>query len=233
MRYLLLFLSVASAWGGSMNLYGVGTSSCVITTLPTDIVVANDCNSTPGISASGAGNLFIGVAWGTNIFQIVYAGSDGLIVANHAADPNLVATESVSGHLESDQNFIITGGSGIGYISSSLLNEGDPGGVTCGANISTGETNPAAPRGTVPFTFGVPFSVQIFVDINSQLSAPHLYSPTLGGGCQNAFPVQLYNSQGQSLTGFDIEPTETPEPRTWPLLSAGLFGCWLMKSRPF
>lgn len=230
MRYLLLFLSLATAWGGSINLFGVATSSCVVTTLPTNAIVANDCNSTPGISASGAGNLFIGVAWGAGTFQVNYAGSDGLMVSNTAADPNLVATESVSGHLEYDQNFIITGGSGIGYISSSLPGEFDPGGVGCGFSVSTGETNPTDP-GLVPFTFGVPFSVQIFVDINSQLSAPHLFNPTLGADCQNTFGPQLYNSQGEALTGFDIEPTETPEPRTWPLLSAGLLGCWLMKSR--
>jgi hypothetical protein len=228
MRFLLLFLSLVPAWGGSINLFGIGSSSCVVTTLPTNDIVANDCNSTPGISASGAGSLFIGVAWGEGIFQVNYAGSDGLMVSNTAADPNLVATESVSGHLEYDQNFIVTGGSGIGYISSSLPQEGDPGGANCGFSVSTAAMNPG---GEAPFIFGVPFTVQIFVDLNSQLSAPHLFNRNAGADCQNTFGPQLFNAQGQALTGFDIEPTEAPEPRTWLLLSAGLLGCWLMKSR--
>jgi hypothetical protein len=220
MKCLLRFLSLTPAWGGSINLFANATSSCVVTTLPTNAIVASDCNSTPGISAGGSGNLFIGVTWGANTFTVIFAGGDSLGVSNKAADPNLAATLSVSGHLEYDQTFIVTGGSGIGYISSSLPIESDSGsGVGCGFS-SPGE-----------FTFGVPFSVQIFVDINRQLSAPHLFNPSVGGGCQDDFGPQLTNSQGQALSGFDIEPTETPEPRTWPLLSVGLLGFWLMKSR--
>jgi hypothetical protein len=156
MRYLLLFLSLAPAWGGSINLGGSVTSNCVVRTLPTNAVVANDCNSTPGISASWNGSLFIGAQWGGDAFAVNYGGQDSLHLSNGpAVDPNLVATETVTGHLEYQQDFIITGGSGFGFISSTLVNDVlAGGGITCGVSISTGETNPNGPQGTVPFTFG-------------------------------------------------------------------------------
>ena len=237
-RYLLLLLSLAPAWGGSINLISNATLSCTVTTLPTNAVVANDCNSTPGISVFGNGSLFIKAAWGQDVFTIDYNAGDGLLVLNGAADPNLVATGTVLGHLEYDQNFIITGGSGFGFISSSLPNNFDSGGgATCGVMISTGETSPNGPNGTVPFTFGVPFSVHIVADVNLQLSAIHAVNRQNGGGCNNNNGIFLFDSQGHALTSFDAEPTdlpllETPEPGTWLLVSAGLFGCRLRKPKP-
>jgi len=237
MRYLLLFLSLAPAWGGSINLISLPTFSCVVTTLPTNAVVANDCNSTPGISASGNGNLGIKVQWGEDLFSIFSAASFGVMIGNFAADSNLVATETLFGHLEYDQNFIITGGSGSGFISPNLLSESDGHNTSCSVIISTGETNTTDPNGLLSFTFGIPFHLQISVDIYKQLSASHGTSPALpdnGGGCDKIGTPTLLDLQGHSLNSFDLEPTdlplqETPEPRTWLLVSAGLFGCWLMK----
>jgi len=126
-KYLLIFLSLAPAWGGSITLFGGATSSCVVTTLPTNAIVANDCDSTPGISASGSGQLSINVQWGKNMFQVITSLTSSATASNEATDPNLIVTESLAGHLEYDQNFIITGGSGVGFISYGQFKEDDQG----------------------------------------------------------------------------------------------------------
>ncbi|MEO8050361.1 MAG: hypothetical protein ABI833_08105 [Acidobacteriota bacterium] len=230
---MLAFLSVTSAWGGSILVVGDSSTTCSVTTLQTDTVVG-DCNSVPGIGEYTQLHSQVQVTWGNGLLLSV-SGEAGMHLGTPVLDPNYIATLTLTSELLFQQNFIITGDVGSGQIVGiwSPFNRANPaGGMDCYGTLDTG------PAGAL--AVGVPFSLSASVIMNRQISLPGLYNVEVGAGCDGHFDLYWTNAQGQidfDFDGIQIQTTDLavsqtiPEPRTLLLTSFGLLVLAWRKTR--
>jgi hypothetical protein len=160
-RYLLLFLSAIPAWCGSITIPFNPTISCIVTTVPPNPIVTNDCSSTPGISSNiGSSGVGIVVNWGPNNFNLAVSSGFSILLRESLADLNLAVTGSIMGHVEYSQDFILTGGPGLALVGGFQGCDSSDGGAPVFTNLSVGGIAPGV------------FHVFASADLNWTLTLP-------------------------------------------------------------
>lgn len=242
MRFAMIalgwFIPASSGWAGTILLSQQPQPECQVVSFATKEVVSDDCYNVPGIDYGPSGIMEMRATWGDTLaLQLVSHHAVGYY--NNTTDLEVVGFYDTA--IVYEQDFVLTGGSGlvdVSVIGDYLLESGRP---RCSLSIDTGSEVlfPTRSSGPDMFTigFGVPFGIYMSAGVSGPISAPPLSGFgggfMQGGSCQDLATLSFAPRPEAVITGqvlvepFDAPPPgveDVPEPGTFLMLAAGLIG---------